>query len=730
MKPISLKLSGFKGIRSNSGKDEVFHDFSELKGLIALAGPNGAGKTTILDNLHPYRIMPYRAGSYSPRSFSFYNECYGRSAQKDLHFEANGHTYRSLLLIDAEKKKQEAYLFKREDGEWESLCDGKVENYDSTVNMLFGSPQLFFTSVFRCQDAAKLSDYTKGEIKDIFVELLGIESLKDIGIRARSNKDLLLKQLEKLKIEKDTLSSEIGAAQNASKELKEKKEELKDVSKQIKDTDNLLEATQNEFQEIKSKLAVQETLIKERESLESESKQIREKISGFQKITSKADKIRKASLNADKAEKQIYSLKRELSEVEKVVENLNVVFSDLKGAETEVAEKKRSLSEHMLSRRHNFDTQKKELEQAQKKKELLKHVPCEADLHEKCPLLKDAVQARNSIVQIVPVLHKLKEESPIEKKIASEISALQEKIKSMQNIQKNLNASNKEREEIKGKIAQCEKVLEEARKLGRLLPELEVTEKSVAELETALKKTEDKLASIKTDGNLKQKASEVVKALENLKIERIKLLKKEADISKSLGCVESQVKRGKDAEKKIKGVDRSIEAVNIDITEWNILEKAFSNDGIIALEIDDAGPTISAIANDLLQSCFGSRFSVKIDTQVAKSDGKGLKETFDIVIYDSERDESKSLKSMSGGEKVWIEESVTRAISLYNAIKSGRTYQTLYTDEKDGALDFQKKKEFMMMKRKVLEIGGYDMELFISQSPEVQEIADYTIKVA
>lgn len=730
MRPISLKLSGFKGIRSNSGRDEAFLDFSGLKGLVALAGPNGAGKTTILDNLHPYRIMPYRAGSYSPRSFSFYNECYGRSAQKDLHFEANGDIYRSLLLIDAEKKKQEAYLFKQVREEWEVLCDGKIDNYDRTVNSLFGSSQLFFTSVFRCQDAAKLSDYTKGEIKDIFVELLGIESLKGIGIRARINKDLLLKQLDRLKAEKDTLSTEIEVAIDASKVVETKKQELGTVLATVKETESRIDAKQTELQEVKSKLAVQETLIRERKSLEEESKQIAEKISGYRRLTARAGEIRKASLDTANIEKKMVSLKIELNEIEKVIENLNVVFSDLKTIETEIAENKKALSEHTLSRRHNIDTKKKELERSQKQKELLKHVPCEAGLHEQCSLLKDAVNARNSIVKIIPTLHKLKQESPIEKKLASGITALQEKIKSMQNIQKNLNASNKEREEIKGRIVKLEKDLEESRRLGRLLPELEAAEKSINELEAVLKKTEDKLTAIKTDVDLKQKESEAVKALDQLKAQRKELLKKEAGIRESLGAVESQVKRGKDAEKKIKEVNNSINAANSDITDWNILEKAFSNDGIIALEIDDAGPTISAIANDLLQSCFGSRFSVKIDTQVAKSDGKGLKETFDIVIFDTERDESKSLKSMSGGEKVWIEESVTRAISLYNAMKSGRRYQTLYTDEKDGALDFQKKKEFMMMKRKVLEIGGYDMELFISQSPEVQEIADYTVKVA
>ena len=65
------------------------------------------------------------------------------SAQKELHFEANGDIYRSLLLIDAEKKRQEAYMFKWVDGDWKSLCDGKVDNYDKTVNSFFGLPQLF-----------------------------------------------------------------------------------------------------------------------------------------------------------------------------------------------------------------------------------------------------------------------------------------------------------------------------------------------------------------------------------------------------------------------------------------------------------------------------------------------------------------------------------------------------------------------------------------------------------
>ena len=37
------------------------------------------------------------------------------------------------------------------------------------------------------------------------------------------------------------------------------------------------------------------------------------------------------------------------------------------------------------------------------------------------------------------------------------------------------------------------------------------------------------------------------------------------------------------------------------------------------------------------------RFSVRIDTQTVKANGNGLKETFDIVVYDNERDDRRSL---------------------------------------------------------------------------------------
>ena len=730
MRPISLKLKGFKGIRSNSGKDELFLDLSHLEGLVALAGPNGAGKTTILDNLHPYRIMPYRSNGYTSRSFSFYNECYGRDASKESVFLYGGQKYKSLVLIDAERKKQEAYLFTEAEGEWKPLTDGKVDNYDNFINSLLGTPQLFFTSVFRCQDAAKLSDYTKGEIKDIFVELLGIEQLKEIGNRAKNSKEALTLQLEKLKTEKQGLQKEIESAETSSKEAEVTKSELESISRQIKEIETQIEKTHTEIQEIKAHMAVQEAALKEKQSLETDAKRIREEIAKFNTIIKNAVEIRNASETEKKLSSESVALKKELAYVENVIENLHKIFSDFKDAETVIAEKQKTFSELSLKRKHRFDALKKDFEQAQRSKKLLEEVPCEKSIHDRCLLLKDAVMAKNSIPEMISSLHKLKEVSFPEKKLTKEIDQLKEKIRTMENIQKNLDASNKKRDSIKNKIQSCTEALEKAHKLSAKLPEVELAERSVPEHAKSLKGIEHKLSLIKTNDELNQKENTLDKALKNLSVSRKSFAQREAELRQSLGALEAQINKGTEAAKKVRIVDMKVQKLSDDISEWTILENAFSNDGIIALEIDDAGPTISAIANDLLQSCFGPRFSVRIDTQVAKSNGKGLKETFDIVIYDSERNESKSLKKMSGGEKIWVEESITRAISLYNASKSGRKYHTLFTDEKDGALDYQKKKEFMAMKSKVLELGGYDMELFISQSPEIQEIADHTISLA
>ena len=111
-------------------------------------------------------------------------------------------------------------------------------------------------------------------------------------------------------------------------------------------------------------------------------------------------------------------------------------------------------------------------------------------------------------------------------------------------------------------------------------------------------------------------------------------------------------------------------------------------------------------------------------TQTAKGD---LREDFDIRVFDADRDDDKSVRDMSGGERIWINECLTRAIALFQSQASGNRYETLFADESDGALDPERKQMFVAMKRKVMELGGYQREFFISHTPELWGMADGVI---
>ena len=76
MRPLKLTLEGFTGIQSGRGKEAITVDLTSIPAdaqLVALVGPNGNGKTTILDNLHPYRVMPSRSSTLGPSGFSLWD---------------------------------------------------------------------------------------------------------------------------------------------------------------------------------------------------------------------------------------------------------------------------------------------------------------------------------------------------------------------------------------------------------------------------------------------------------------------------------------------------------------------------------------------------------------------------------------------------------------------------------------------------------------------------------
>lgn len=230
MRPLKLTLSGFYGIRDGMQRDSVTVDLTTLPtGLIAIVGPNGAGKTTIMDNLHPYPIMPSHAAKMSADAFSYWDHLCAPRAEKDLEWEHGGKVYRSAFAFrnPGKSRKAEYYLFeKASDGDWKpvqladgTVSDGKAETYGRCLESVLGSAEAFFTSVFSAQNRRPLASYQPAEIKKLLAELLGIDYLREKSAKAGDVAKALGRALENLQRDVLVLSGKRDTAAAMAREI-------------------------------------------------------------------------------------------------------------------------------------------------------------------------------------------------------------------------------------------------------------------------------------------------------------------------------------------------------------------------------------------------------------------------------------------------------------------------------------------------------------------------------
>jgi len=173
-----------------------------------------------------------------------------------------------------------------------------------------------------------------------------------------------------------------------------------------------------------------------------------------------------------------------------------------------------------------------------------------------------------------------------------------------------------------------------------------------------------------------------------------------------------------------------LEQLDTELVEWQLLAKALGREGLPDLEIDQAGPGISATTNQLLADCFGSRFSVELVTQVARADGKGLKEEFTVLVTDNEGGDVRDIRDLSGGEQVIVAEALMNAIAIYVNERSQTPMRTCFRDETTGALNKENTQRYIQMLRAVQRIGGFEQVLFISHDPDAYNLADAQLHVA
>lgn len=780
MKPLRLYLRGFNGIKAGLGKDEIMLDFKGIKGRVVLKGENGSGKSTILQNMHPYLIMPDRVKSYSQRSFSYYDECFLPESVKELLWEFNGSIYKSRIEINPIKRKTKAYLYRVIEDKEEIIketVDGSVDSYIEVIEKILGSPELYFTSVFRSQDARRFSNYTKSEFEEIFQELLSIklieklieichEKVKNINVDINTinstiethkqivnQKDNILKQLNDIKSTKQNYLKEQEETEQKIINLKNELEKLNEtirsnavITARKKELQNQLIQRQKELHEINVEYE------KKRQYYNRSYKELIEKKNLILKYLSEEH-------NVDNEIKSLSSHLSDHSDINKKLEELNKKSLELQ-------EKLNTISRHkdlIEKTKHELYIKERQrlnrlaelntlFERARQSQKLLEEVPCTGtEYQKKCKLLRDAVDTSSSIEDLHGQINIYSRRSDEEVTLQNEIENLSRQINCEKDVLSELNECERQRRTLSLELNRILSIEKQLRELYSKKASIEESKKTLhlydEQINTLKIEATDTLNKLEVKINvLKNEIDEINKEINKCVIDeeiitkyneiqaKLRYLEEHLkntnstliEIEYKIGKLEEVIRTIYNAENEIIKQEEKLRSLNSELSEWKTVNRIL--DELIPLEIEDAGPEISEIANTLLETCYGPRFSITIITKVkSKTNKTAEKDVFEILIYDSIKDQKKPLYYLSGGERVWIEEAISRAMCLYGKLSCGRDYKALFSDERDGALDQLNRQKYFSMKQKVLEMGNFEVEYIISHNPEVIDNADYVI---
>lgn len=165
------------------------------------------------------------------------------------------------------------------------------------------------------------------------------------------------------------------------------------------------------------------------------------------------------------------------------------------------------------------------------------------------------------------------------------------------------------------------------------------------------------------------------------------------------------------------------------LNTWTKLSIDLGRDGLQALEVDAAVPTLNALVNDLLHTCHGSRFTVDFRTDKLTADGKSMREALDVRVIDSEKGRDDLAETYSGGELVIVGEAVALGLSVLGAECMGIDKPTLVRDETGAALDADNRPAYVRMLRHAAKTIGADKVLFVSHNDDVVALADARILI-
>lgn len=279
----------------------------------------------------------------------------------------------------------------------------------------------------------------------------------------------------------------------------------------------------------------------------------------------------------------------------------------------------------------------------------------------------------------------------------------------------------------KVELADVDQTLQSVDKDLQRASQLPKAEARVAELEEMLVAPREDLAEAETE----------LAALPDVTIDDIDLgplqdamqarERDEANARKTVGVKAARVQAAEDGAERMAELRAELNAVAEQVADWIRLTLDLGRDGLQALLIDAAIPEVNAVANSLLHTCHGPRWTVEIGTEQLSADGKRMLEGMPVRVIDAVRGLDQDAFDYSGGETSIVGEAVALAITQVNCRQGDRP--TLIRDETGSQLDAESRAAYVRMLRMAAEAIGADRVLYVSHSDDMQDLADSRIVI-
>jgi len=555
-----------------------------------------------------------------------------------------------------------------------------------------------------------------------------IENIANLEKKQLEDKKILEQIQEGLKKCDDFLKAEANIKTNVEKynvlvekekAIKEKvlvyqtkSEELRKLDSQIKDEKAQKEKVQKELEKLNVELE-QIGEIKEKNEIEEKAKQYQEKKNRYDELMKLSVKVKEYELKLEQEnsklkeiniefDKQIAELQAEEKNLLKKVEILQSVgcvdidnancrfLKDAKEAQIDLKDYKLKYNKIYELRDNKLEEQNKVIEKIKSEiKDIGYAEEVMVDLKKECveleeyeKLLKEIQEKENKKALILTSLEHIKNNiSEIEKRINNSEKRNEEikvELKAYQEIEKTYTTIIVELEKLKTYIEAEKKipVIKERRKNGE--EKLQQVQKEITELLEQIKKEKEEKEKLpKIDIDLSQIKIE----LEKLELESKNI---NAELEKSqleLGAVEQKLKESMRLKEEITVIENEIKSDAEELSDYETLKIAFSQDGIPHQIIRSLIPQLTEVANVILGQMTEGKTGIELKTErVLKSNSNKEVVALDIFIEEYGKSVLPYL-SKSGGEKVKASLAVILALAEIKSSVAGVQLGMLFIDE-------------------------------------------------